>query len=508
MVCGVDNTLGLGRRDVNQVQAVVGIEPDVGDKQVGRLGQEPGAGVAKIGTGLDHGHRPQDLLGDLPHPRVWIDEKNLFDAAAEVRGSRDQIGRLVSGRDPGDLDAPPPRPHRYRNWLRTPTADIHNHAYRLHTGVYEDHRTRSVDKRVRVTPKDIGCKKNLAKTRSDSPKQRGRQASAGGYVRMLPVLYVARRLGHALLVLFGVSVLSFVLAEAAPGSVFDELKLDPRVSPATIEAMREQYGLDRSFPQKYAHWLRSIARGDLGFSVAHNSPVGPLLWPRARNTLYLTVTATTLAWLIAVPLGTWAASRKGAWPDRLTAGATTALLGVPDLLLGLALLLIAVRSGYFPTGGMVSLGFADLGTWDKVKDVLAHFFLPVTALTLVNLPVLVRHVRASMIEVLQAPFIQAGRAIGMSERRLLFRYALRAAANPLISLLGLSVAALLSASLVIETIMSWPGLGPLLLAAVMARDLHVVVAVVTCSTFLLIAGNLLADALLYWADPRIRPGQA
>jgi peptide/nickel transport system permease protein len=322
------------------------------------------------------------------------------------------------------------------------------------------------------------------------------------------VLYLVRRLVHALLVLFGVSVLSFVLAEAAPGSVFDELKLDPQISPDTIEALRERYGLDRSFPEKYAHWLRSIARGELGFSVAHNSPVGPLLWPRARNTLFLTVTATLLAWLIAVPLGTWAASRKGAWPDRITAGTTTVLLAVPDLLLGLGLLLLAVRSGYFPTGGMVSLGFADLGTWDKTKDVLSHFFLPVMALTLINLPVLVRHVRASMIDVLQAPFIQAGRAIGMSERRLLFRYALRVAANPLISLLGLSVAALLSASLVVETIMSWPGLGPLLLASVVARDLHVVVGVVTCSTVLLIAGNLLADALLYWADPRIRPRQA
>ena len=99
--------------------------------------------------------------------------------------------------------------------------------------------------------------------------------------------------------------------------------------------MRDRYGLDRSLPEKYVHWLQSIARGELGFSVAYNSPVGPLLWPRARNTLLLTVTATALAWLIAVPVGTWAASRQGGWADRVAAGATTALLGVPDLLLGL-----------------------------------------------------------------------------------------------------------------------------------------------------------------------------
>jgi peptide/nickel transport system permease protein len=322
------------------------------------------------------------------------------------------------------------------------------------------------------------------------------------------VRYLCGRIGHGLLVLIGVSVLSFLLAEVAPGSAFDELKLDPRISATTVAAMRDRYGLDRSFPEKYFHWLQSIARGELGFSVAYNSPVGPLLWPRARNTLLLTVPATVLAWLIAVPVGTWAASRQGGWADRVAAGATTALLGVPDLLLGLGLLLLAVRTGYFPTGGMVSLGFAELGPWEKTTDVMSHFLLPVTALTLVNLPVLVRHVRASLLDVLQAPFIHAARAMGVSERRLLFRHALRAAANPLISLLGLSVAALLSASLVVETIMSWPGLGPLLLEAVVARDLHLVVGAVTCSTVLLIAGNLLADGLLYLVDPRLRPRQA
>jgi peptide/nickel transport system permease protein len=316
--------------------------------------------------------------------------------------------------------------------------------------------------------------------------------------------YVRRRLGHALLVLFGVSVLSFLFAEAAPGNFYDELRLDPRVSAATIEALRDRYGLDQSFPQKYFHWLQSIFRGELGFSVAYNGPVGPLLWRRARNTLLLTVTATVLAWLVAIPLAVCGASRKGKWADRVSVGATTVLLSVPDLILVLGLLLLAVRTGYFPTGGMVSLSFAELGPWDKVKDVASHFFIPVTALILANLPVLVRHIRASVIDVLQAPFIQAARASGVPERRVLFRYALRAAANPLISLLGLSIAALLSASFVVETIMSWPGLGPLLLEAVAARDLHLVVGVVMCSTILLVAGSLLADALLYWGDPRIR----
>ena len=222
------------------------------------------------------------------------------------------------------------------------------------------------------------------------------------------MLYLCRRIGHGILVLIGVSALSFTLAEAAPGTYFDELKLDPRISPATIAAMRDRYGLDQSLPEKYFHWLQSIARGAMGFSVAYNRPIGPLLWPRVRNTLLLTVTATVLAWLIAVPVGTWTASRNGGWLDSAAAGTTTALLGVPDLLLGLGLLLLAVRTGYFPTGGMVSIGFDELDTWQKMKDVMSHFLLPVTALTLVNLPVLVRHVRASLIDVLQAPLAEKG----------------------------------------------------------------------------------------------------
>ncbi len=316
--------------------------------------------------------------------------------------------------------------------------------------------------------------------------------------------YLCGRLGHGLLVLVGVSVLSFVFTALAPGDFLNEMKLDPRISPKTVAALRDRYGLDQPLPLKYFHWLQSVGRGELGFSFAYNSPVASLLWPRARNTLLLTVPATALAWLIAVPLGAWSASQRGRWGDRLCAGATTALLVVPELVLGLGLLLVAVRTGYFPIGGMMSARFAELGSWGKLKDLAFHLFLPASALILLNVPVLVRHVRASLIEVMAAPFIQAARARGVPHRRLLFRDALRAAANPLISLLGLSIAALLSGSLVVETLMSWPGLGPLLLEAIAARDLHLIIGAVMCSTLLLLGGNLLADALLYLTDPRLR----
>ena len=316
--------------------------------------------------------------------------------------------------------------------------------------------------------------------------------------------WIARRLAHGLLLLFGVSVLTFGFTEIAPGDYFDAMRLDPQISPETVDTLKARYGLDRPLPVRYLKWLTSTVRGDLGFSFAYNTPVGPLLWGRAKNTLLLTGAATLLAWLLAVPLGLWAAAAAGRWSRILFNTSTSILLAIPDLVLALLCLLLAVRTGLFPVGGMVSLDFESLGPWGKLKDLLSHLALPVLAMTLATLPVLVRHVHASVSEVLHSRFLLAARGLGIPQRRLLLRYALPVAANPLISLFGFSVASLLSASLLIEVILSWPGLGPLLLEAILARDVHVVIGAVMFSTVLLILGNLVADLLLYAIDPRIR----
>ena len=153
---------------------------------------------------------------------------------------------------------------------------------------------------------------------------------------------------------------------------------------------------------------------------------------------------------------------------------------------------------------MVSLGHEDMDAGARAADVARHMVLPVLALVLGVLPVLVRHVRTAVAEALEAPFVRAARAHGLSEARVLFFHALPAAANPLVSLFGLSIASLLSLSLLVEVVMAWPGLGPLMLEAILARDLHLVVGPVLASTVLLLVGNLVADLLLLAVDPRIR----
>jgi len=322
------------------------------------------------------------------------------------------------------------------------------------------------------------------------------------------VNYLERRVIHGLLLLIGVSVLCFAFGALAPGNFFDEMKLNPQISPSTVAALRSQYGIDQPLPRRYGRWVESVFRGEWGYSFAYNCPVRSLLLVRARNTLLLTTVATLLAWLIAVPLGVWIAYRRGQWVDRLGLAGTSLLLSVSELAIALVLLYWVVRRHALPVGGMVSVGFDGLGTRARVIDLVSHLVVPAATLVLASLPLLVRHIRASVIEVLQAPFVQAARAHGIGGARLLFRYALPAAANPLTSLFGLSVGALLSGSLLVEVITSWPGLGPLLLEASLDRDIYVVVGAVMASTLFMILGSILADVLLVVMDPRIRLGSA
>lgn len=316
--------------------------------------------------------------------------------------------------------------------------------------------------------------------------------------------YLTRRFTYALLLLGAISIFSFALLRLAPGNFFDSMRLDPHISAQTVNAMRARYGANGPFVVRYARWMRLLLKGDIGYSFAYRTAIGPLLWTRALNTLLLTVSATLLAWLIAVPLGIWSAANRNTWGEKICGAAISSLMTIPDLLLSLILLLLAVRTGWFPTGGMISAGATDAGFWSDVTDVSRHLILPVAALTVSTLPLLVRHIRSAMVDALESPFIRAARGHGIPRRRLLFVFALRAASNPLISLFGFSIAGMLSASLIVEVVLSWPGLGPLMVQSILARDVYVVIGVVMLSSVFLIAGNFVADVLLFVTDPRIR----
>jgi peptide/nickel transport system permease protein len=315
--------------------------------------------------------------------------------------------------------------------------------------------------------------------------------------------FIARRFLRAGLLLASLSVLCFALFELAPGDYFVELRISSPTTAEAIEALRSQHGLNRPWPIRYAEWLRSVFRGDWGHSLMYGAPAGPILWSRVRNTLLLTVTAMLLAWAIAIPLSVNGGC-AGERTRSLIRASISFLNAVPDILVAIVLLLFAAHSGLFPIGGMTSGHSAYAGIWNQGADRAAHLALPVVALVLTTLPLIIGHGMSAVIDVVRCPFITAARAHGIPRRRLIYRHVLPAALNPLISLFGFSIGTLLSSSFVIEAAMGWPGLGKLLLDATLQRDVHLVIGAVMLSAIFLVAGNLVADLLLYSADPRIR----
>lgn len=310
--------------------------------------------------------------------------------------------------------------------------------------------------------------------------------------------YFERRLIHAAFLLAAISVFAFTISQLAPGNFVDELRLNPQISAQTVSDLKMQYGLDQPLAVRYLRWAKSLTQGNFGYSLSYNAPVRTLLPERVRNTLLLGAISMLAAWMLALPLGIWSAARAGGWLDRTCSGLSVALLGTPELALALLLILIAAHVGTLPTGGMTSSDKSSL------FDILLHLLIPVTALTLPATPLLFRHIRTAMLEAWNSPFVESAKGHGISEARLLLRHALPAASNPLVSLFGLSLATIISGSFLVEVITGWPGLGPLFLEAIYARDGHVVMAIVMIFSLFLIASNFIADLLLYVTDPRVR----
>ncbi|MDE3167714.1 MAG: ABC transporter permease, partial [Acidobacteriota bacterium] len=222
--------------------------------------------------------------------------------------------------------------------------------------------------------------------------------------------YALGRILHGVLLLLAISAASFALASIAPGDFYSGLALDPQVRPETIAALRAAHKLDRPAAERYLAWARSAAHGDFGDSLAYHTAAGPLIRERIPATLLLAGVATALAWLLALPIGVYHAVRRGGWQDHALGLGAAVFLAVPELLLAIALLALAVRTGLLPAGGMHSPGWESLGAAARWRDLAAHLAIPAGVLVAGMTPVLERHVRAAAAEVLDAPFVLAARA--------------------------------------------------------------------------------------------------
>lgn len=319
---------------------------------------------------------------------------------------------------------------------------------------------------------------------------------------------VMNRLVQAVPTLLIISIISFALIGAAPGDALTALEQDPRISPETLAKLRQEYGLDRPLVARYGSWLKGVVTGDLGTSLAEKLPVTTLIGQRLANTIKLSLAATLLAWLVALPLGALAAVRRGTWIDRLSGGLALLSVSTPRLVLAILAMLLAARTGLFPIGGVRSLNGTNGFSLASLADSLHHLILPAMVMSLPLAAVYLRQMRAGMISALQSDFIRAARARGLSEKAIVIRHAARNALNPLITLFGYAVAALLSGSIIVETVMAWPGLGQLAVNSVRGRDVPVLMGIVLLAALMMVIGNLLADILHVVADPRLRGSEA
>jgi len=320
------------------------------------------------------------------------------------------------------------------------------------------------------------------------------------------------RLGHRLLaglaVVLGVVILTFLLLHAAPGDPV-ELLLGPNATAEQVTAQREALGLDRPLPAQFATWIGRFARGDWGTSIAKGRPVRGLLGDAWPATVRLVALSLLLSYLIGLVVGTVQAARSGSRTDTVLSITSVALFAVPGYWLGMMLVLVFTYwARWLPAFGAAGLDSDYLSGGGWVIDRLRHLALPLATLTLIGIGGAARFVRGAMLETLSQPFITTARAKGLTPRRVLGHHALRNTLTPVVTLLGLSLPALFSGAVFVEAVFAWPGVGRVLVEAVQARDYPVVMAATAVSAVLVVAGNILADLLAGWVDPRVRSNVA
>lgn len=316
--------------------------------------------------------------------------------------------------------------------------------------------------------------------------------------------FVLRRLLQTIPLLIGISALTFALMKLAPGDFLDQLAEDPTVSAERLTALRHQFGLDRPAWVQYGLYLGNLARGNFGESFVRHQPVFAILREALGNTLLLALAAALVTWGLAIPLGVFAAARQHRFADRATSFVAFLGLSIPEVLSGLLLLMLAARTGWLPVGGMRSIDWEDLSGAGKLADVGRHLLLPAIVVGLTPLASRMRQMRGSLLEVLRLDYVTTARAKGLGEGAVVFKHALRNALNPMITLFGYTLGALVSGSFVAEVIFAWPGLGRVTIEALQSHDQYLVLGAVLMASVVLVLGNLAADLMLAIADPRIR----
>ncbi|MFO0872149.1 MAG: ABC transporter permease [Pirellulales bacterium] len=323
--------------------------------------------------------------------------------------------------------------------------------------------------------------------------------------------YVIRRLAIGLLTLLLITFVVYGLIRNMPGTPLTvdlaESSPDKQISADELKRRAEIYGLDKPWHVAYVHWLGNVLRGNLGRSIHEKQPVMRVIGPRIGPTLLLSVTSLALSFLLAVPLGIYGTARSGRADERAVSITLYMLYSIPSFVAALLLLIlfyVKLDGTFFHLKpGMISDNYGSLSTSGKVLDVLKHAILPVFCYTYGSLAYYSRFVKANMEEVIRQDYIRTARAKGVAPLRVLVNHAFRNTLIPFVTMLGLTLPGLLSGSVILEEVFSWPGMGKLFFAAISNRDYEVLMTETLIYGVMTLAGQLLADILYAFVDPRV-----
>jgi peptide/nickel transport system permease protein len=311
--------------------------------------------------------------------------------------------------------------------------------------------------------------------------------------------YLIRRVLITFPIMLGITVLSYLIMSLTPGDPV-QMQISPTMTQADIEIKRAAFGLDRPAYVRYFAWLNEMLHGNLGYSFSSGVPVTKRIGERLIPTLTLTLTALICSYIIAVPVGMIAATRRYTWMDYVATLFAFLGISLPTFFLGLAgIYVFALRFRVLPVGGTMTLG-----SEGGILDLLHHLILPAGVLAVAGAGALTRYVRSSVLEVLGQDYVRTARAKGVSEPVVHRRHALRNALIPVVTLAGLQIPALLAGAVITEQVFEWPGMGRLTIEAINQRDYPVLMGITIITAVLVAVGNLLADVTYSLVDPRIR----
>ncbi|MBN2412934.1 ABC transporter permease [candidate division KSB1 bacterium] len=316
--------------------------------------------------------------------------------------------------------------------------------------------------------------------------------------------YILKRILSGILLVIGLLLFTFFLVRLSPGNPAS-IGYDPLKSSQSMSRLEKVWGLDQPVHTQFYAWVTGILHGDFGRSYSNHKPVTELLKQTIPNTLLLTVPALVIQVVVGILLGLIQIIRHNTWLDRFISSFTLFIYAIPAFWLALILIMLfSQKFGWLPSSQMISFSYDSLSLWQKFLDRCVHLLLPVLTMSLTSIGITSRYIRNGLVDIMDKTYITAARARGLSEKRIIFKHALRNTLVPVITVTGQYFPVLISSSVVIELIFSWPGMGRLVVLSSYARDYPVIIACTFLMAVFVVLGTLLADILNAIVDPRIR----